>query len=370
MKKIPFLDLRAAYIELKTEIDDAISRVLESGWYLLGEETKKFEEKFAAYVGTKHCITVGNGLDALSLALRALHIQPGDEVIVPSNTYIATWLAVSYLGAIPVLVEPDPETYTMDPHQIEAKITSKTKVILPVHLYGQTADMDPIRALAKKHHLKILEDAAQCHGAKYKNQLAGGLGDVAAWSFYPGKNLGALSDAGAITTNDDELAKEVRLLRNYGSQVKYFNEIKGVNSRIDEMQAAILHVKLTALDQWNQRRAVLAQRYSQALNHLPISLPQTPAWSDPVWHLYVIRTPQRDQVQQLLKDKGVETLIHYPVPPHMQKAYQDLNLKPDDFPLAKQMASELLSLPLGPHLSHEEQDYVIESLTKTLHQLI
>jgi len=370
MKKIPFLDLRAAYVELKTEIDESISRTLDSGWYLLGEETKSFEKNFANYVGTKHCICVGNGLDALSLALRAMGIQPGDEVIVPSNTYIATWLAVSYLGAIPVPVEPSLESYNIDPHQIESKITSKTKVILPVHLYGQTADMDPIRLLAKKYHLQILEDAAQSHGAKYKNQSAGNLGDVAAWSFYPGKNLGALSDAGAITTNDDQIAEQVYLLRNYGSRVKYFNEIKGVNSRVDEMQSAILQVKLKHLDQWNQRRTVLAARYSQALYHLPIHLPQVPSWSDPAWHLYVIRTPYRDKVQQALKEKGVETLIHYPIPPHMQKAYQDLNFKPNDFPLAQKIATELLSLPIGPQLKHEEQDDVIEALSQTIHQFV
>lgn len=366
MKTIPFLDLQAAYLELKLEIDTSIARTLNSGWYLLGEETKNFEEKFANYVGTKHCICVGNGLDALSLALRAMDLQPGDEVIVPSNTYIATCLAVSFLGATPVLVEPHPKTYTIDPNQIEAKITSKTKVILPVHLYGQTAEMDPIRSLAKRYHLKILEDAAQSHGAKYADQKAGSLGDAAAWSFYPGKNLGAFSDAGAVTTDDDQIAKQVQLLRNYGSQVKYFNEVKGVNSRIDEMQAAVLQVKLKYLDQWNQRRLTLAQHYSASLSHLPLILPYTPPWSHSAWHLYVIRTPERDRIQQILKKHGIETLIHYPVPPHQQKAYQDLNFKENDFPLAQKMSTELLSLPLGPHLKKQEQEVIIQVLCHAL----
>ena len=364
MHKIPFLDLKATYIELKDELDEAISRTLNSGWYILGEETLHFERDFATYTGTKHCIGISNGLDALSISLRALGVNPKDEVIVPSNTYIATWLAVTHIGAIPIPIEPNPDTYTIDPYLIESAITDKTKVILPVHLYGQTADMDPIQAIAKKYNLKILEDAAQSHGAKYKFKSAGGLGDAAAWSFYPGKNLGAFSDAGAITTNNDQIASQARKLRNYGSQVKYLNEIKGVNGRIDELQSALLQVKLKYLDLWNERRTIQAMRYSKAFAHLPIKLPLVPSYTNPVWHLYVIQTEQRDYIQQKLKESGIETLIHYPIPPHEQIAYSDLKFQPSDFPLAQTMAKKVLSLPIGPHLTEENQDFIIDMIYK------
>jgi dTDP-4-amino-4,6-dideoxygalactose transaminase len=369
MRKIPFLDLQATYLELKEEIDAAVARVLSSGWYLLGKETQAFEQEFAHYAGAKHCIGIANGLDALLISLKAMGVGPGDEVIVPSNTYIATWLAVSYAGATPIPVEPDLLTCNLDPLKVEAAITSKTKVMIPVHLYGQTADMEAINAIAKKHGITVLEDAAQSHGAKFKNSPAGSLGHVASWSFYPGKNLGAFSDAGAITTDDDQLADRIRTLRNYGSRVKYVNEVQGYNSRIDEMQSAILRVKLKHLDQWNQRRKELAQNYTQALKDLPVILPHVPAWADPVWHLYVIRTPLRDQVQQILKQEGIETLIHYPIPPHMQQAYQDLKFQPEDFPLAKKLAAEQLSLPIGPHLSAKDQAYIIETLQKAIKQV-
>jgi len=366
VSNVPFLDLQAAYLELKNEIDEAISRTLHSGWFLLGKETKSFEEGFASYSNAKHCVGVANGLDALVLALRALNVGPGDEVIVPSNTYIATWLAVSGVGAKPVPVEPCALTYNINPQLIEAAITSKTKAILPVHLYGQPAEMDPINAIAKKYSLKVLEDAAQAHGAKYKGRSVGSLGDVTGWSFYPGKNLGALSDAGAITTMDDEIADRVRVFRNYGSRVKYVNEVKGVNSRIDEIQSSVLEVKLKYLDLWNRRRSQIAEKYSQAFKGLPIITPHVPDWAEPVWHLYVIRTPQRDQLRDELSKKGIGALIHYPIPPHRQEAYRDLGYSQGTFPLAEQLASEILSLPIGPHLRDEDQDQVIDVVTRFL----
>jgi dTDP-4-amino-4,6-dideoxygalactose transaminase len=284
MMSVPFLDLKAGYTELQPEIDAAIKRVLESGWYILGEEVNIFEQEYAAYCEAKHCVGVANGLDALHLALLALGVGAGDEVIVPSNTYIATWLAVSQCGATPVPVEPDAATYNIDPARIEAVITPRTKVILPVHLYGQPADMDPILSIARKHGLKVLEDGAQAHGARYKGKKVGAHGDVVAWSFYPGKNLGAYGDGGAITTDDAEIAERIRVLRNYGSSVKYVNEVKGFNSRLDPLQAAALRVKLKKLDEWNKRRTVVAQRYQTELADAGLSLPFVPVWAEPAWH--------------------------------------------------------------------------------------
>ena len=359
---IPFLDLRAPYEELREELDAAYRRVMESGWYILGAEVAAFEREFAEYLGVKHCIGVGNGLDALVLALRAKGIGPGDEVIVPSNTYIATWLAANQVGATPVPVEPDERTFNIDPDRIEEKITEKTRAIIPVHLYGQPADMDPINAIAEKHGLFVLEDAAQAHGALYKGKRTGGLGHAAGFSFYPGKNLGALGDGGAVTTNDDALADKLRVLRNYGSRVKYVNEVRGFNSRLDEMQAAILRVKLGRLDEWNARRAGLARRYSENLAGIGLGLPHVPEWAEPVWHLYVVRTGVRDEMQRVLKESGVETLIHYPIPPHLQQAYADHGFSADDLPIARQLAAEVLSLPMGPHLASHAQDQVIRAL--------
>lgn len=361
-ENVPFLDLRAAYLELKNELDNAVFRTLNSGYYILGNEVENFEKEFAQFLGGKHAVGVGNGLEALSLALLALGVHPGDEVIVPSNTYIATWLAVTNIGAIIVPVEPDPKTYNINPSQIEALITSKTKVILPVHLYGQCANMDPIMELAERYGLKVLEDAAQAHGAKYKGKSAGYLGHVAAWSFYPGKNLGAFGDGGAVTTNDDQIADEIRLLRNYGSTIKYFNERKGRNSRLDELQAAMLREKLRKLDEWNQRRKALVERYSSQLKNLPIILPENAAYVDPVWHLYVIQTTERKKLQEYLKSRGIETLIHYPIPPHLQAAYRDLGYEEGSFPISEGMAHHVLSLPLGPHLSVNVQDKIIAAL--------
>lgn len=351
---IPFLNLKAAYLELKSEIDDAVARVLDSGWYILGPEVEAFEGAYAHYCGAAHCVSVANGLDALVLALRAMEVGPGDEVIVPSNTYIATWLAVSQCGATPVPVEPDEATYNIDPARIEAAITPRTKAILPVHLYGQPADLDPILDLARGHGLKVLEDAAQAHGARYKGRRIGAQGDAVAWSFYPGKNLGALGDAGAVTTDDPALADRIRLLRNYGSRVKYVHEARGVNSRLDPLQAAVLRVKLDHLDAWNTRRKQLAAAYLEGLAGTGLRLPQAPTWADPVWHLFVVRSPRRDVLQAEMISAGVGTLIHYPIPPHRQAAYADLGYAAGAFPLAERMAGEVLSLPMGPHLSLEQ----------------
>lgn len=355
---VPFLDLGAAYRELKPEIDAAVHRVFESGWYILGSEVEAFEAEWADYCGAAHAVGVANGLDALTLALRALEVGPGDEVIVPSNTYIATWLAVSAVGARPVPVEPDPETYNIDPARIEAAITSATKVILPVHLYGQPADLDPILALARKHALTVVEDAAQAHGARYKGQRIGAHGDVVCWSFYPGKNLGALGDAGAVTTDSANLADRVRVIRNYGSSRKYVNEVRGVNSRLDPVQAAVLRVKLKALDEWTERRQAIALSYTKGLTESGLILPQVPDWADPVWHLYVVRTPERDALQTRLTEAGIGTLIHYPIPPHMQAAYAKLGIAPDALPMARTLADEVLSLPMGPHLNLDEFQHI------------
>jgi len=359
---IPFLDLGAAYREVQAEIETAVLASLRSGWYIGGEEVDAFEREFAAYTQTDHCVSVANGLDALHLALRALDIGPGDEVIVPSNTFIATWLAVTQCGAIPVPVEPSPETYNLDPTRIEAALTSRTKAILPVHLYGQPADLDPILAIARRHGLKVLEDAAQAHGARYKGRRIGGHSDAVAWSFYPGKNLGALGDAGAVTTNDPAVADRMRALRNYGSRAKYVHEAQGFNSRLDPVQAAALRVKLRVLDDWNARRAIISTRYTAALAGCGLILPAVPAWAEPAWHLYVIRHPRRDALQEALRVAGVTTLIHYPIPPHLQAAYGEAGFVPGQFPLAETMAAEQLSLPIGPQLDERAVEQVIAAV--------
>jgi dTDP-4-amino-4,6-dideoxygalactose transaminase len=354
--------LQAATRELREEIDSAVGRVLDSGFFLLGRELEAFESEFAAYAGVKHCVGVGNGLDALVLSLKALGVRAGDEVLVPSNTYIATWLAVSYVGARPVPVEPDERTYNIDPKKIERAITKNTKGILPVHLYGQPADIDSIRDIAAKHHLWILEDAAQAHGARYKGKRAGGLGSIAGWSFYPGKNLGALGDGGAVTTNDDDLADRVRVLRNYGSRIKYLNEVKGVNSRLDEIQAAVLRVKLRHLDDWNLRRQSIAARYQHDLKKSGLALPYIPNWADPVHHLFVVRSERREALRQHLEKAGINALIHYPIPPHMQNAYKDLAIQPGSLPIAERIHEQVLSLPIGPHMAGSQVAYVIQAI--------
>lgn len=361
--RVPFLDLKGPYKELREEMDAVWHRVMESGWYILGNEVEAFEEEFARYCGTRHCIGVGNGLDALHLILRGMDIGPGDEVIVPANTYIATWLAVTYAGATPVPVEPDAETCNIDPRCIEAAITSKTRAIIPVHLYGQPADMDPIREIAARYRLKVVEDAAQSHGARYRGLRAGGLGDAAGFSFYPGKNLGAFGDGGAVTTNDDDLAGRIRLLRNYGSREKYRHESAGFNSRLDELQAALLRVKLKRLDEWNGRRTRVASQYLAELSGADCVLPSVPAWAEPVWHLFVIRSRDRDMLRKRLESEGVGTLVHYPIPPHLQDAYATLGFHVGAFPITERMASEVLSLPIGPHMVDDDIMLVVKAVS-------
>jgi len=372
--KTLFLDLRAAYIELKPEIDAAIARVLDSGRYILGEEVDAFEAEWAGYCEARYAVGVGNGLDALHLALQAMGVGPCDEVIVPSNTYIATWLAVSQCGATPVPVEPLESTYNIDPDRIEAAISPRTKVILPVHLYGQPVDLDPILAIARKYGLRVLEDAAQAHGARYKGRRIGAHGDAVAWSFYPGKNLGALGDAGAVTTDDKGIADKIRLLHNYGSRVKYINEVLGGNSRLDPIHAAVLRVKLNVLDHWNDRRRKIAAYYLDALTEKSpsylrdttdarrIILPVVPHWADPVWHLYVIRHRNRDLLQKKLLESGVDTLVHYPIPPHLQHAYSGIDFSDRQLDLAARLSNEVLSLPIGPQMLHENIQSIVSAV--------
>ncbi len=361
--KVPFLNLTAPYLELKQELDAAYQRVMESGWYILGKEVEAFEAKFATYCEVEHCISVGNGLDALHLILRALDIGSGDEVIVPANTYIATWLAVSYAGATPVPVEPDEKTYNIDPERIEAAITNRTKAIMPVHLYGQPSDMDAINKIAQQYGIKVIEDAAQAHGARYKGRRTGSLGNAAGFSFYPAKNLGALGDGGAVTTNDSGLADKIRLLRNYGSRIKYSNEFKGFNSRLDELQAAFLNVKLNKLDEWNTYRTQVAKEYLEKMANISsLTLPFVPIWTEPVWHLFVARHPRRHELEQRLNHSGIGTLIHYPIPPHLSNAYIENGYQIGDFPITEQLSREVLSLPIGPHMINEEVKRVVKVL--------
>lgn len=360
MSVVDFLNLKTQHQDIIEELEAAALRVIDSGWYILGPEVEAFEEEFASYCGARCAVGLASGLDALILGLLALGVSAGDEVIVPSNTYIATWLAVSHCGAVPVPVEPDPRTYNIDPGKIEGAITKRTKAIVPVHLYGQAADMDAILTLAKSRGLGVLDDAAQAHGACYKGRRIGAGADVTAWSFYPSKNLGALGDGGAITTNDGNLAERIRMLRNYGSKTKYVNVIRGYNSRLDPIQAAILRVKLKHLDAWNAHRKRIAGIYNEGINGAV--LPYVPEWADPVWHVYVVRHPRRDRLQEKLRNDGIDTLIHYPIPPHEQEAYADYQWVPDDFPLAKQLAREVLSLPMGLHVSSTDAAKVVEAL--------
>jgi dTDP-4-amino-4,6-dideoxygalactose transaminase len=357
---IPFLDLQASVLEVREDLDEAYHRVMRSGHYILSDEVDAFEQQFADFCGVQHCIGVANGLDALHLILRCYGIGAGDEVIVPTNTFIATWLAVSHAGALPVPVEPQLFTSCLDPQRIEAAITERTKAIMPVHLYGQPADMDPILAVARRHGLKVIEDAAQAHGACYKSKRVGSLADAAAFSFYPSKNLGAFGDAGAIVTNDDLLAERVRKWRNYGSRAKYYNDVKGINSRLDPLQAAFLGVKLKHLDTWNARRARIAQFYSDQLSGLPgITVPDILDSASSAWHLYVLQCTHRDELRRKLDMAQVQTLIHYPVPPHLAQAYEELGLTRGAYPVSEQLADTVLSLPMGPHLSLDEAEFVV-----------
>jgi dTDP-3-amino-3,4,6-trideoxy-alpha-D-glucose transaminase len=352
----PYLDLRSATEEVRAEIDDAIARVLDSGRYVLGPEVEAFEQEFAAYCGARYCVGVASGLDALTLMLRALGIGEGDEVIVPSNTYIATWLAVSAAGARPVPAEPDPETYNLDPERADRAVTGRTRALLAVHLYGRRADMTALDEVAGRHGLHLLADAAQGHGLRYD-------GYTSAFSFYPTKNLGALGDAGAVVTEDRALAEEIRVLGNYGSREKYFHETRGVNSRMDPLQAAVLRVKLRRLDAWNHRRRQIATRYLEVLEGIPdLVLPRAAHGSDAVWHVFPVLHPERDWLARQLGQAGVGTLIHYPVPPHLSGAYRDSGFRRGDFPMAEQIAREELSLPLHPHMTAEQVEEVAGSV--------
>lgn len=359
---IPFLELRRSYEEIAPEIDAAYSRVMESGWYILGPEVEAFEIEWAQYCGTRHCVGVGNAVQGLECVLRAWNIGPGDEVIVPSNTFIASWLAVTHAGATVVPVEPDPLTSNLDPGRIEAALTPRTRAIMPVHLYGLCADMAPILEIAEAHDLRVVEDAAQAHGATYRGRKAGSLGHAGVFSFYPTKNLGAYGDGGAVTTDDADLAEQLRLLRNYGSKKKYLNELPGYNSRLDELHAAILRVRLQHLDDWNKRRATLAARYSDALIGRGLRLPEVPDYAGHVWHVYAVHHRQRDRLQEGLTEAGVQTLIFYPVPPHLSGAYAGAGWTEGSFPIAEKLARSTIALPIGPHTSDGEQQAVIEAV--------
>lgn len=359
---IPFLDLKAATEELSADLESTIVRVVSSGQYIGGKECSQFEKEFSHFTSTKHTIGVGNGLDALHLALRGLGIGQGDEVIVAANTFIATLLAVTMAGAKPIPVEPDERTYNLDPELVEGAITPKTKAILPTHLYGQPADLDALKEIAGRHGLLLIEDAAQAHGAEYKGGRVGCHGDAACWSFYPGKNLGALGDGGALTTNSDEVAATVRRLGNYGSSVRYAHEVRGFNTRLDPLQAAVLSVKLAHLADWNARRATIADIYMRELQDIGLTLPFVPRWATPVWHLFVVLSEDRNSLQRRLAQAGIQTLIHYPKPPHLQDAYRDLGLSEGALPIAERLARQCLSLPIGPHLGIEGAKKVVEAV--------
>jgi dTDP-4-amino-4,6-dideoxygalactose transaminase len=369
MVPVPFLDLKSIQLEYRDALSAALQRVLDSGWYVLGDEVKRFEQEYAAYCGARYAVGVANGLDAMSLVLRAWGVGAGDEVIVPSNTYIATWLAVSHVGATPVPVEPDPRTFNLDAARIEAAITPRTRAVLPVHLYGQPADMKAILEVARRHGLRVLEDGAQAHGARHRGQRLGAHGDAVAWSFYPGKNLGALGDGGAVTTNDEALAERLRELRNYGSKIKYHNDVIGYNSRLDELQAAFLRAKLPQLDHDNRLRSLTAKRYLEGLAGLDLELPFVPEWAEPAWHLFVVRHRRRDALAKRLAKLGVVTMIHYPVAPHRQPAYAPMNLGPGSLPISEAMHAQVLSLPLGPTQSAAQTEQVIAAVRQAVSEM-
>ena len=365
--KILFGDLKRQYEQIREQIDSATQSVYESGWFVLGPQVEAFEASFAQYCGAEYAVGVGSGTEALHLALLACGLQPGDEVITASNTCVPTLSAVSFAGGVPIFVDIDAETFTIDPSKIEERITAKTKVIVPVHLYGQCADMDPILAIAHRHKLAVVEDCAQAHGSRYKGQMAGTMGDASAFSFYPSKNLGALGDGGLVLTRDATLADTVRKLRNYGQEKRYYHSIKGFNSRLDELQAAILNAKLPYLDGWNQRRREIARRYTEAFQPLGLCCPLEGGDRFHIYHLYVVRVPQRDRFQQLLAEQGIATLIHYPVPVHLQAAYAECRVQRAYLPITEQLASEIVSLPIYPELRDDEVDYIIAKVS-SLHQ--
>ena len=361
---IPFVSFKPLEKELDTELRAAFERVYTNSWYIEGKEDEKFEVAFAEYCESIYCVGTGNGLDSLMLALKALGISSGDEVIVPSNTYIATALAVTYVGAKPVFVEPDIRTFDINPNRIEEAITSKTKAIMPVHLYGQPCDMDPIVEIAKKHNLYIVEDCAQAHGATYKGRKIGSFGDAAGFSFYPGKNLGALGDAGATVSNSKELADKVRALGNYGSDYKYHHIYKGNNSRLDELQAAFLAAKLPHLNRMNEERRRIAQKYIDGINNEEVILPYIPEYANPVWHIFAIRCKRRDELEKFLNDAGIGTNKHYPIPMHLQECYKNLGFKEGDFPIAEEISATELSIPMYYGMTEEEVQYVIDKVNE------
>jgi dTDP-4-amino-4,6-dideoxygalactose transaminase len=365
---IPFLSFKQMNADVKSALLPSFEAFIDKGWYVLGEQVKRFEQEYAAWNTTSHCAGVANGLDALIIALKSLGIGEGDEVIVPSNTYIASWLAVSYVGATPIPVEPRISTYNINPQLIEAAITSKTKAIMPVHLYGQCCEMDTIMHLANKYDFYVVEDNAQSQGAMYNGKLAGSFGHINGTSFYPGKNLGAYGDAGAITTNNQELFNKAYTIRNYGSSKKYYNEIKGINSRLDELQAGFLSIKLNHLSNWNAQRVHVAHLYHQLLSGTgDLILPELATGATSVFHLFVVRSQRRDALQQFLSEKGIGTLIHYPLPPHLQEAYKDLNYTTGDFPIAEEIANTCLSLPVYPGLSDDEINYISQTIKAFYH---
>lgn len=361
--KINFNELKRGYEKYKSEYDRAAIEVLESGWYILGENVKRFENNFANFIGSSYCVGVNSGLDALILAVRALNLGEGDEIIVPANTYIATVLGITENDATPVFVEPD-EYYNIDADKIEAKITDKTKAIMAVHLYGQAANMNKIKSIAKKYNLYLLEDCAQSHGAKFENQTTGTFGDIGCFSFYPTKNLGAFGDGGAIVTDNKEIAEKVKMLRNYGSQKKYYNEIEGVNSRLDEMQAAFLNVKLSHYEELRIEREKIALRYLNEINNPKVILPKIREGAEHVWHLFVVQTEERDKLQSYLQENGIGTQIHYPIPPHLSEAYKYLGYKKGDFPITEEIANKVLSLPIYDGMTNEEAEYVIKIINE------
>lgn len=365
---IPFLSFHKMNADVKAETLASFEHFFDKAWYVLGDQVKQFENEYANFNQTNHCVGVANGLDALIIALKTLNIGKGDEVIVPSNTYIASWLAVSYVGATPIPVEPRIDTYNINPEGIEANITSRTKAIMPVHLYGQCCEMDAIMTIAKKHGIAVVEDNAQSQGAAFNGKLAGSFGDINGTSFYPGKNLGAYGDAGAITTNNDDLAQRALVIRNYGSQKKYYNDEQGINSRLDEVQAGLLSIKLKHLAKWNTHRNHIAAKYMELLNGTSdLVLPTIAEGATSVFHLFVVRTSKRDALQQYLQQQGIGTLIHYPVPPHLQKAYSELNGKSGDYPIAEEIANTCLSLPMFPGMTDEEITYVSSHIQQFLH---
>lgn len=356
--EIPFVDLRAQYRRIQDEVDPAVLAVMQRGDFILGGAVAEFEREFAEYCGVKYCIGVDSGYSALELIVRAYEIGPGDEVITAANTFIATTLAISNAGATPVLVDCDPETYNIDAAKIEAAITPRTRAIMPVHLYGQMADMDAIRTIARKHNLLVFEDAAQAAGARYKGRMAGSLGDAAGFSFYPGKNLGAYGDGGAVTTNDAAIAEKIRLLRNIGQKVKYYHEVKGFNNRLDTMQAAVLRVKLPHLDGWNAERRHAAATYAEMLDGLPLVTPTTAGYAEHIFHLYVVRVFDRESLMEYLKERGIATGLHYPIPIHLQPAYAELGYGRGDFPVTEAYAETIVSLPIFPELDDDKVAYV------------